>query len=626
METEGERYQLYSRRALLMAGGQAVLATALFGRMYYLGVVEGSQFAMLAEDNRISMRILPPTRGEIFDRFGEKLATNRKDFRIFLIPEQANNVEETLQRLHVIHPISDGQMRRINRQISRQRDFLPVTVAENLSWEEFARINVDSSHLPGIQPDAGETRYYPHGEIVSHVVGFVGAITIEDREQDDDPVLQIPGFKLGQAALEQAFEMPLRGSAGDAQEEVNAYGRVIRELTRNEGQRGQDVVLTLDLGLQTFVAERLGDQSAAAVVMDIITGDVLAMVSTPGFNSNDFNLGFSTENWESLQRDPRHPLMNKCIAGQYPPGSTFKMVVAIAALESGVVGSSDTVRCAGSLEFGDRTFYCWKDGGHGRMDMVNAIAQSCDVYFYNIANRVGIDKINEVARRFGFGETYNIGLPGQRDGLVPTREWKLANFGDQWRPGETLIIGIGQGALLATPLQMATMVARLANGQIAVEPRLVNTVGREVNYGYSRAPFEIDPEHLEVVRRGMEKVLEPGGTAYRSRLRGDGMVMAGKTGTSQVRGISAAQREAGLDTLAERPWNERDHAVFVGYAPVEAPRYAVSVLVEHGGGGSSIAAPIGRDIMREVLTRDPGRISPIENPSAVAPPAGLENT
>ena len=608
MESEGERYRLYSRRAALLGGFQALVFTTLMGRMYYLGVVESGQYKVLAENNRASLRLIAPERGEILDRMGRRIATNRKDFRVFLIPEEAVDPEKTLASLGEIIELSESSLRRIRRQIKRQRDFLPVTVAENLSWREFARINVESVKLPGVQPDAGETRFYPDGPLASQVVGYVGPV--DENEINQAPVFQLPGFKVGKSGLERSFEKDLRGQAGSRTVEVNAYGRVIRELTRQDGRAGDTLVLTLDLELQRHVVDLLGEESAAAIVMDIETGDILVKASTPSFNPNDFNLGISRENWNALIKDPRKPLVNKCLQGQYPPGSTFKMVVALAALEAGVVAVGDEVTCNGEYEFGDRVFHCWKKQGHGSLALVDAIAQSCDIYFYDLAQKVGIERIAAMARRFGFGQTYELGIPGQADGLVPTKGWKLAISGVPWQIGETLNVAIGQGALLATPLQMAVMAARLANGR-AVVPRLVHSVGEETTEIPEFENIGIRRSHMRLIQRSMEKVLEFKGTAFASRLEGDGLSMAGKTGTSQVRRITKAERDAGLKTLKNRPWRERDHALFMAYSPTDKPRYALSLIIEHGGGGSSVAAPLAREIMRRTLEIDPGSRRPV---------------
>lgn len=611
MESEGERYRLYSRRAALLVGFQALVFTTLMGRMYYLGVVESGQYKVLAEENRVSLRLIAPERGEIVDRFGRKIATNRKDFRVFLIPEEAGDAEKALASLGEMIDLSEGSLRRIRRQIKRQRGFLPVTVAENLSWEEFARINVQSVKLPGIQPDAGETRFYPDGPLASQVVGYVGPV--DESEINQDPMFQLPGFKVGKAGLEKSFEEELRGQAGSRRVEVNAYGRVIRELTRQDGRAGNAMVLTLDLELQRHVVDLLGEESAAAVVMDIKTGDILVEASTPSYNPNDFNLGISRENWNALIKDPRKPLINKCLQGQYPPGSTFKMVVALAALEAGVISAADEVTCTGEYEFGDRIFHCWKKEGHGSLALIDAIAQSCDVYFYDLALKVGIERIAAMARRLGFGQAFELGVPGQADGLVPSKGWKIATSGEPWRIGETLIVAIGQGALLATPLQMAVMTARLASNGKAVTPRLVHSVGGEITPIPEFEDLGIRRSHMRLIQTGMEKVLEFKGTAFASALQGEGLSMAGKTGTSQVRRITQAERDAGRKALNSRPWRQRDHALFVGYGPARNPRYALSLIVEHGGGGSSVAAPLARDIMRRTLELDPAARRPVAN-------------
>ena len=609
LESEGERSKLFTRRAFLLAGGQGVLFTTLMGRMYYLGVVESGEYKTLAEENRVSLRVLAPDRGEILDRKGEKIATNRKDYRVFVIPEQAGDMAETLKALGNIIKISERDEKRILRRVRRQRAFFPVTVAENLNWDDFARINVELPDLPGVQPDAGQTRYYPDGHIAAHVAGYVGPVS--DRDLDEDPVLQLPGFKIGRSGLEKSFEKELRGRAGSSRVEVNAYGREIRELDRQPGGKGDSLVLTIDLELQKFATKRLGEESASVVVMDVWNGDILAKVSSPSFDANDFNLGFSQENWNALMKDPRHPLVNKCLSGQYPPASTFKMAVALAALEEGVVDKHEKVHCSGRHKYGNRYFHCWKPNGHGRVNMTESLAHSCDVYFYIIAERLGIDRISAMARKLGLGEAYGLGIASEASGLVPTREWKMGTLGEPWHRGETLNVGIGQGALLATPLQLAVMTSRIANGGYAVKPRIVHAVGdRVIPYDVAeRMPFSA--ENIKIVQQGMIDVLRRGGTAYGSRLPSKTGGMAGKTGTAQVRRITQAERTEGLEKLKKRPWKERDHALFVSYAPIENPRYALSVVVEHGGGGSAVAAPIARDVMKKVLELDPLKTPPI---------------
>ncbi len=600
METENNRFKVFSRRAAILAGTKFTLFSILAGRMYYLQVIEAEQYRMLAEENRISLRLLPPPRGRIFDRFGTELATNRQNYRAVLVPEQTASVEDTLDSLAAIIDIPDHRRRRILREVGRQREFLPVTVVENLSWENFARVNVRSPDLPGIQPDVGETRFYPFGQALAHVVGYVAPVS--EAEMTDDPLLQLPGFRIGKSGIERAFDAELRGSAGNTQVEVNAYGRVIRELNRKDGEPGRDVTLTLDMEIQSLVDERLAGESASVVVLDVHSGDLIADVSSPGFDPNAFNIGLTQSQWLALRDSPRAPLTNKSIAGQYPPGSVFKVVVALAALESGIIDENHQVHCTGSIQFGDNRFHCWKEHGHGTLGLISGISESCDLYFYDVARRTGIDRIAQMARAFGFGSTLGLELPGEKPGLVPDRAWKMANYGVPWQQGETLVAGIGQGFLLATPLQLAVMTARIANGGLAVRPRIILD-------GAERAAPEslgISKTSLDLVRDGMNGVTNrQRGTAFAARIRSKDMAMAGKSGTSQVRRISRAERLAGVRKNEDIEWLMRDHAIFVAYAPVASPRYAISVIVEHGGGGSKTAAPIARDVLLAVQKRDP---------------------
>jgi penicillin-binding protein 2 len=603
MKTEGERFSMFTRRAFLIAGAQGALATVLMGRMYYLGVVEADKFQLQAEENRIGIRFTAPDRGEIVDRAGRLLATNHQDYRVFIIPEQADGVAETLKSLGRIIDLPERRIRRIRQQIRRKRSFIPTTVAQNLSWKDFSRINVELPNLPGVQPDAGKTRHYPEGKVVSHVVGYVGPVS--EEEMTDEPIMQLPGFKIGKTGLERQFESKLRGGVGNRRVEVNAYGREIRELENVEGPPGESIQLTIDLDLQRHVVELLGEESAAVVVMDVHTGDILSLASTPAFNSNDFNIGISSENWASLQVDPRKPLLNKVLQGQYSPASTFKMIVALAALEAGVAFPTEKLFCNGKHTFGNQDFHCWKKEGHGRVDLQKAIAQSCDVYFYEVAVRVGIEKIAKKAREFGLGEVYPLGLGAQQKGLIPDNDWKRATYGEPWQKGETVIVGIGQGAVLTTPLQLAVMTARLANGGIAVNPRLVHKVGDDIIPRNEPAKINQNPKDLELIQRAMEMVFEQRGTAYGARLRRSKEKFAGKTGTSQVRRITKQEREEGLENRSKKPWKERDHALFVGYAPADNPRYAVSILIEHGVSGGGVAAPYGSNILGKTLELDP---------------------
>ncbi|MBT3535682.1 MAG: penicillin-binding protein 2 [Rhodospirillaceae bacterium] len=627
MERDGSRHKAFTRRMALLGGGQLSLAALLMGRMYYLQVLQADQYKMLAEENRISMRLLAPPRGLVLDRFGQELASNRQNYRVVLIAEQTDGVAETLDRLARIIPIYPHQRSRVLREVKRKRPFVPIKVVENLTWEQFARVNVQLPDLPGVQPDVGEGRFYPKGTETAHIVGYVSSVS--EADLTGDPLLELPGFRIGKNGIEKIYDESLRGKAGNSRVEVNAYGRVIRELARQDGQSGDNVVLTIDTKLQEKVARRLADESAAAVVMDIHSGEVLSMVSSPSYDPNAFNLGMSNKDWQSLVRHPRKPLINKAISGQYPPGSTFKMIVALAALEAGIAGAGHRVFCSGVIKLGNTKFHCWRHryGGHGWVDMKQSIAQSCDIYFYDLARRLGVDRMGAMARRFGLGETFGIELTGEKDGLVPSKDWKLAVKGVPWQLGETLITGIGQAYLLATPLQLAVMTSRLANGGMAVRPRLSRRLDGKIpagdnaeeaaaaaqdsddgtqNSDTAAQPIGVSAANLKVVTDAMSEVVNGArGTARKYKLDKElNAKMAGKTGTAQVRRITKSERLAGGKLSKETPWKERDHALFTAFAPVGAPRYATVVVVEHGGSGT-YAARLSKDIMTEVLRSDP---------------------
>lgn len=604
---EQGRYRKFGRRAVMLAGGKLLLLGALAGRLYYLQVVEAEKYKLLAEDNRINIRLLPPPRGRIVDRFGVPLADNRQNYRVLLVNEQISELDSTFDRLNQIVPLTEDDRERIRKEMGRKRNFVPVTVEENLSWEQVSRIEVNAPDLPGVSIDVGETRHYPFGETLSHIVGYVAAVS--EKELTGDPLLELPGFRVGKNGVEKLHDEELRGTAGTSQIEVNAVGRMIKELSRTDGHAGREVVLTIDSGLQSYVHQRLANErSAAAVVLDANDGEVLSLVSVPSYDPKPFNLGLSRQQWYDLVNDPLSPLSNKAIAGLYAPGSTFKMMVALAALEAGI-GADDRVYCPGHLTLGNHRFHCWKRGGHGWLDLHGAIQQSCDVWFYDTAKRTGIDRIAAMAKRFGLGHDVGIDLPGESAGTVPTRAWKLANIGTPWQGGETLVNAIGQGFVLTTPLQLAVMTARIASGK-AVVPHVTRGLrgGDAPDELMHLEPAELGvPEaHLEVVRNAMDAVVNSArGTARRSAIEEPGWAMAGKTGTSQVRRITKAEREAGVIKNEDLPWRRRDHGLFVAYAPVEKPRYACAVVIEHGGGGSSAAAPIAKDILLETQRRDP---------------------
>ena len=619
MRRDADRRKLLSRRMAIMAGGKFLLLSALAGRMYYLQVVESERYTTLAEENRINLRLLPPPRGQIVDRKGRPLAVNQQNYRVVIIPEQTPDLEATLAAIGALIDLNDGEARRILREAKRKRGFVPINVRENLSWEEVARIEVNTPDLPGVTIEVGQSRAYPLDTGMAHVVGYVAAVS--EDEMDGDPLMELPDFRVGKAGVEKIYDSALRGRGGVSQVEVNAFGRVIRELSRKEGEPGVEIALAIDLELQKLVMEKLEGMSAAAVCLDVRSGEVLAMASTPGFDPNAFNRGLAAEQWRALASDPASPLVNKAIAGQYAPGSTFKVVMDLAALDAGTVTPTSRVFCTGEYELGDVVFHCWKKGGHGSLDIRGAITHSCDIFFYEAARRTGIERLGAMARRLGFGQTLGLDLPGEQGGLIPTREWKEATTGIPWQLGETVLAGIGQGYILATPLQLAVMMARVVNGGIAVRPHL----GRDVVTPSSAAPrrqsdsesLEIAPAHLQLLREALTAAVnEPGGTAYRARIPDRGFEMGGKTGTAQVRRITKAEREHGIRRNEDLPWEQRDHAVFVGFAPAIAPRFAAVVVAEHGGGGAGVDAPIVRDILLAAQKGDGARLRVSERKGA----------
>jgi len=589
------RQRSFTRRLALLAAGKLALLGVLGSRMYYLQVVEADKYRMMADDNRINLRLLAPPRGRILDRDGTVLADNQLNYRVVLVAEQTGSIPATLDTLSEIVPISEAERRRVMREVARKRKFLPITVKENLSWEDVSRIAVNAPDLPGVMIDVGSTRLYPQGESMAHLIGYVAPPAEADLTGD-------PG-------IERIYDLAMRGRAGNTQLEVNALGRPIRELSRNEGEPGADVTLTIDAELQLMAATRLAkEESAAAVMMDVTNGDVLVLASHPSYDPHEFARGISGPAWRALLNNHRAPLTNKAVSGMYSPGSTYKMMVALAALESGVAPEM-RVFCPGHMDLGDNRFHCWKRGGHGGVDMIDALMQSCDVYFYEMGRRLGADRMAEMSRRFGLGQTLAIDLPGERAGIIPTRAWKLARTGKGWAQGESLVASIGQGYVLTTPLQLATMTARLVNGGYAVVPHLTRDLVQDRRMidrpAGNFASIGVQQAHLALMLRAMRGVTnDPRGTAFRARILDASYAYGGKTGTSQVRRITEEERRVGLRKPDQVPWRERDHALFVGYAPVEQPRFAISVIVEHGGGGSAVAAPIARDLLHEAMKRE----------------------
>ncbi len=596
----------FTRRALLVGAGMGAVGVTLAGRIAYLSVWQGAKYASLAEGNRVSLRLVPPRRGWIVDRDGKPLALNQPDYRLELLPEQVGDVEATLAAVTKVLPLSADDLDRIRADLARQPKYMPVELAHGLDWPTFARINVNLPDLPGVQPLPGFLRVYPGGDAFAHLLGYVGTPTADQFAATRDPLLIFPGFKIGKDGIERRADATLRGVAGARRVEITARGRVVKDLDTRADVPGKTLRLTVDRDLQSYAARRLVDNSASVVVMDCNTGDILCMVSMPAYDPNAFSTRVTAKLWAELQADDHHPLINKSAQGLYPPGSTFKMMTAMAVLGAGIA-PTDAAVCTGTYRLGNAQWHCHSRRGHGHTEMRKAIAQSCDVYFYTFGRAVGVDAIAATARKFGLGQKFDLPLPGQSVGIVPDTTWKEARYKKAWGVGDTLNTAIGQGYLIANPLQLAVMAARLGSG-LAVEPRLYADAPR-----VPAPPLDVDSGHLAVVRDGMAAVVTAG-TARAARLAIDGVQMAGKTGSAQVRGITKADRRAGRTKSELQPWKYRDHALFVAFAPADAPRYAISVVVEHGNHGNTSAAPIARDVLTYLF--EPARalatLGPIE--------------
>jgi penicillin-binding protein 2 len=611
---------LFTRRAAVMSLAQAVGFTVLGARLYQLQVMEGNRYAPLAETNRLTMHPLAPIRGRIFDRTGALMADNVESFRLVLTPSLAGDVKRVLAEVRKIVPLTDDEVADVVKLARRQSPNLPITVTGELTFEQVARVAVLAPQLPGIETELyGERRYFK-GREMGHIVGHVGSVA--RFALDHDPILRLPGMRIGKIGVEHAEERRLRGVGGWVKREVDARGRVVRDLERVEAKRGGDVVLTVDTDLQARFLKRMSTvRRGAAVAIRVDTGEIMAMASWPTVDVTEIGEGISQKDWNRISKLRGDPLFNRTIRGLYPPGSTFKMITALAALESGDVSLTERINCTGTYKLAEQDFRCWNRGGHGPCNLHRALRESCDVYFYEIAHRMGISKIAEMAERFGLGQVYeDAGLAFQKKGIVPTPGWKRGRYGKRWLGGETLIAGIGQGYVSSNPLQLAVMTARLATGR-EVQPTVVNPLS-----GTEPAPFadlDIDPKHLRAVQRAMRAVVHEGsGTGKRASMTDYGFEVAGKTGTSQVTRLSALRSQRSL------PWRFRDHALFVSYFPVDAPKYAVSVIVEHGGSGGTTAAPLARDLMEELVAYEKEAKPPFQLREAqdVAQQAALSET
>jgi penicillin-binding protein 2 len=603
VKRERELRPIFSRRALLVGGVQIVAFGALGVRLYRMQVLQHGKYATLAKQNSVNERLLAPLRGMITDRHGVILAGNKQHWRALFMMVEAPDPDAVIEKFATLIALSDGERDRIASDIAGKPRYVPVLLKDYLDWSDMAKIEVNATDLPGVLVDVGASRVYPMGAIMSHTVGYVARPT--PAQAALSPVFALPGMRVGRAGAERGRDDALRGDPGIVQTEVNAHGTVVRVLDRDNGTQGETLQLTVDAQLQSLAAQQLGAQTGAAVMLDATNGAILALSSQPGFDPSLFDAGVPESVWKGWMTDPKRPLNDRAVDGLYAPGSTFKPNVAMAALECGAITPSTQFFCPGSLKLGNHTFYCWRHQGHGSINVVSALQQSCDVFFYHTALVTGIDRIAGMARKLGLIGALPLDLPGVSHGFLPTTQW-ARDRRMVWTRGNTVIQGIGQGLTQVTPLGLATMTARIATGR-AVGPHIAGAIGDVVQSGNGPDDWPslgFDVRNLAAVRQGMFDVVNTKlGTGYASRLKLPGVFMAGKTGTAQVHDMSQAQEKANYDD-AKLPWKFRPNAFFIAYAPADAPRFAVAVAVEHGNEGASVAAPIAQALLTAALTRD----------------------
>jgi penicillin-binding protein 2 len=601
---------LFSRRALVLSSLGGLYFAVLALRMAQLQIFDNDEFRLEAAENQFNLLVNPASRGPVYDRFGVPLAVNRRDFRVSIMREDVDDLPKTIGALASILRMSPEKANESLSEAKISPRFMPSMVAENLSWEDFSRVSVYAASFPGVRCEMGEARNYPLAESMAHVLGYVAKAN--DKDVATDPQARHPGIRVGKEGIEKAQENSLKGAHGATKLEVNAHGRVIREVVdpRLNPKSGTPIVLTIDAEIQQVAYDQFKAkdkrpaEAGSAVVMDIRTGELLALVSAPSFDPNKFVDGISRTDFNEYNTAEMRPLYHKAVRGIYPPGSTYKMVTAVAALEAGITDPEETINCPGFYMLGNHRFHCHSRGGHGSVNLNTAIKVSCDVYFYEMGKRIGGDKMAEVARGFGFGQRFDLGIPGISSSHVPDNAWKMKNRGQPWAVYDSLNVAIGQGLIAATPLQMAVMTARIASQGKAVVPRLIREgPGAVPITSFESLPFNF--KNMRLVHEGMIAVSNEAGGTGRGDLGIEGVRMAGKTGTAQVRRITMAERRSGVRSNASLPWRQRDHALFVCYAPAEDPKYCCALVVDHGGGGGAAAAPRAREIMKATLLKDP---------------------
>ena len=640
MFSEGDsnvrKFNTINRRVFILAIAKGIVFTGIVARLFTLQISDNKKYLTLSDKNRLREWRLPPIRGEFKDYFGNTIAGNTKVYQLHVIPEQVENFKNLMVRLKNILPLSNKEFSKIIRKKNQQKPWETLIISENLNWDQFSKVNFYLHELSGAKPVLSVARSYPFKENYTHVLGYVAQASENDLLNNENiKNKHVPGLRVGKTGLEKSLENDLIGTNGVQRYEVNAFGKRIKQVNFQKGDKGKEVKLTLDTEVQKLCNELLADKAGSISVMDIYTGGIIAMHSSPSFDPNLFLYGISYKDWDNIKNNPNKPLINKTISGLYSPGSTIKPIVALSALENNVISPKFKVRCTGKTEMYGQTYHCWKKKGHGIVDLRGAIIQSCDTYFYEMSRRLGVDRLKVTASRFGLGnKVFNDLYNEEKSGLFPSTNWKKANLGQGWVLGETLITGIGQGYIQTTPLQLCLMTAQLANGGFKIYPTLISNNSQEslekIKYKMSQNLL-IDEKYDSSIIRTAEEFFKPGekdykklfrnqenikfvleamfastnqwnGTSYRSRIEDPKYQFAGKTGTAQVKKITEKQRELDLDT-SQIPYEERDHAWFVAFGPYKNPRYAISVFVEHGGSGGKVAAPLAKKLIKKVIDR-----------------------
>ena len=604
-DTSFLKLQNINRRMFIIIAAKVIVFTGIVGRLFTLQINESKKYLTLSDKNRVREWKLPPQRGEFYDYFGKLIAGNQKVYQLHLIPEQVENFKSLTARLKNILELSDDEYSRILKKKDEIKPWETLIVSENLDWKQFAKVNNYLHELTGVKPVLSVSRYYPYKENLTHIIGYVNQATVEDLENSEQIKSKfVPGLKVGKTGLEKTFENELIGTNSIERYEVNAYGKRISQLEFQKGDKGKNIILTIDADIQNLCNQLLANKAGSISIMNIFSGEIIAMHSSPSFDPNLFLFGINQDDWQLIRNNPMNPLVNKTISGQYSPGSTIKPIVALSALENKIINKDFKVFCKGKIESYGQTYHCWKKEGHGSVDLKEAMKQSCDTYFYEISRLLGVDRLSVTAKKFGLGNKIVENLfDNEKNGLIPSTQWKKNNLGKNWLLGETMITGIGQGYIQTTPLQLCLMTAQIANGGYKIQPKIIVDNKKQNLLPESFEPLFKDQKNIKLIQETMfSSVNEVRGTSYSSRISDPKYQFAGKTGTAQVKRITKLDRELDLDT-AEIPYEERDHALYIAFGPYKSPQYAMSIIVEHGGSGSSAAAPIAKELFKMVIDK-----------------------